>query len=238
MANNCCKKCQSGNQHIWYDESLLSVPAGSCFDACFWQEQNKVVGAAQGRGTTWFVQLEGLQGALRHYRRGGLFGRLVKDHYFFSGWENTRSYQEFQLLKRLADAGVHVPRPIAARATKSFFSYQADLLSEKIPEARDLVATLQAGSLSEAVYRRIGREIRKMHDIQVNHTDLNIHNLLLDNQGKVWIIDFDKCYEQSGSSWKQTNLDRLLRSFRKEKVKRDIQWEEQEFQSLLTGYQE
>ena len=238
MANSCCRQFHSGNQRIWYDESLLSVPPEACFDILFWQDRDRVVGSAQGRGTTWFIQLKGLQGALRHYRRGGLFGKLVKDHYLFSGWENTRSYQEFQLLKMLAEAGVHVPRPIAARARKGLFSYQADLLSEKVPDARDLVAILEAGSVSEDVYRRIGREIRKMHNTQVNHTDLNIHNLLLDNQGKVWIIDFDKCYEQPGSSWKQTNLDRLLRSFRKEKSKRNIHWEEQDFQSLLAGYQE
>lgn len=32
----------------------------------------------------------------------------------------------------------------------------------------------------------------KMHIASVNHTDLNIHNILIDDQGKVWAIDFDK----------------------------------------------
>ncbi len=84
-----------------------------------------------------------MQAALRHYRRGGLFGKLVKDNYWFSGWEQTRCAQEFQLLLTLINAGVHVPRPIAARAVKSGLTYQADLLSERIPNARDLVSILQ-----------------------------------------------------------------------------------------------
>ncbi len=39
-----------------------------------------------------------------------------------------------------------------------------------------------------------------MHDAQVNHTDLNIQNILIDEQEKVWFIVFDKCYVQIGDS--------------------------------------
>ncbi len=39
-------------------------------------------------------------------------------------------------------------------------------------------------------------EVRKMHDAGVNHTDLNIHNILLDTTKRV-IIDFDKCGHQA-----------------------------------------
>ena len=45
-----------------------------------------------------------------HYRRGGLFGKLVRDCYWFSGWDNTRSQQEFALLQHLRSAGVNVPQ--------------------------------------------------------------------------------------------------------------------------------
>lgn len=119
---------------------------------------------------------------------------------------------------------MNVPRPIAARAVKRTFCYQADLLSEKIPNARDLVSILQERPLPTEIYEKIGLEIRKMHDVQVNHTDLNIHNILIDDQEKVWIIDFDKCCQQQGESWKKENLDRLKRSFEKEVRKRGIHW--------------
>lgn len=210
------KTVQLDNQTIWYDETLLKEDPKQVFDAEFWQNTGKVIGNAQGRGTTWFVQTETIEAALRHYRRGGLFGKLVEDSYLFSSWEKTRSYQEFQLLNTLIEAGVNVPRPIAARAIKNGVTYKADLLSEKIPNAKDLVSILIEKPLSEDMYRKVGLEIRKMHDAQVNHTDLNIHNILIDEQDKVWIIDFDKCYQQSGNAWKQGNLERLKRSFEKE----------------------
>lgn len=218
------KTVQLDNQTIWYDETLLKEDPQQVFDAEFWQNAGKVIGSAQGRGTTWFVQTETIDAALRHYRRGGLFGKLVEDSYLFSSWEKTRSYQEFQLLNTLIEAGVNVPRPIAARAIKNGVTYKADLLSEKIPNAKDLVSILIEKPLSEDMYRKVGLEIRKMHDAQVNHTDLNIHNILIDEQDKVWIIDFDKCYQQSGNAWKQGNLERLKRSFEKEVDKRGIHY--------------
>ncbi len=232
------KQLDIDNVRIWYDGELLAEPAESAFDVEYWQQNGAVIGSAQGRGTTWFIQTQTMPAALRHYRRGGLFGKLVSDQYWFTGWENTRSYDEFHLLKRLAQAGVNVPRPIAARVERSGAIYRADLLSEKIADATDLVALLETQPLSAEQYQAIGREIAKMHKAQVNHTDLNIHNLLLDKDGKVWIIDFDKCYQQSGSDWQQNNLDRLLRSFRKEQKKRSIHWREDEFSHLLAGYKQ
>ncbi|PAU37271.1 3-deoxy-D-manno-octulosonic acid kinase [Vibrio coralliilyticus] len=226
------KTVQLDNQTIWYDETLLREDPKQVFDAEFWQNAGKVIGSAQGRGTTWFVQTETIEAALRHYRRGGLFGKLVEDSYLFSSWGKTRSYQEFQLLNTLIEAGVNVPRPIAARTVKSGVTYKADLLSEKIPNARDLVSILMERPLPAEMYQKIGLEIRKMHDAQVNHTDLNIHNILIDEHDKVWIIDFDKCFQQSGNGWKQSNLDRLKRSFEKEVGKCGIHWKLDDFQHL------
>jgi 3-deoxy-D-manno-octulosonic acid kinase len=226
------QKIQTIKQTIWYDDSILSDSPEQCCDPEYWQQQNKIIGSAQGRGTTWFVALDKIDAALRHYRRGGLFGKLIKDHYIFTGWEKTRSYQEFQLLNTLIEAGVNVPKPIAAKAVKRTFCYQADLLSEKIPNARDLVAILQERPLSQDMYQKIGRETRKMHAAQVNHTDLNIHNILIDDKENVWIIDFDKCHQQKGDDWKQGNWDRLKRSFIKEVNKRNIHWSGDEWAYL------
>ncbi|MEZ9547676.1 MULTISPECIES: 3-deoxy-D-manno-octulosonic acid kinase [Vibrio] len=228
------------NQTIWYDPELLAqVPEGDIaqiFEAEYWQQREAISGSAQGRGTTWFIQLDGMQAALRHYRRGGLFGKLVEDQYRFSDWECTRCAMELNVLKALANAGVNVPRPIAARAIKSGLLYRADLMSERIPKAKDLVDVLVNGPIDADVYRRIGQEIRKMHDAGVNHTDLNIHNILLDDSQRVWIIDFDKCGQQAGDGWKEGNLNRLKRSFLKEVHKRQIQWQVSDWGYLNDGY--
>ena len=232
------KTLEQNKHYIIFDDSLISDDIERCFDAQFWLKQDKVVGSAKGRGTTWFVQLTKMQAALRHYRRGGLFGKIISDHYLFNGWQKTRSVAEFHLLQTLKQHDVNVPKPIAARVIKRNFCYQADLLSEKIPNAQDLVAVLQQRPLTEAEYSAIAIQIKKMHQAQVNHTDLNIHNILLDNDGKAWIIDFDKCYQQQGEAWKEANLQRLLRSFNKELNKRQIKWTQNDWLCLLLAYQQ
>ncbi|WP_072670287.1 3-deoxy-D-manno-octulosonic acid kinase [Vibrio injensis] len=230
------KQCSLKQQMIWYDDQWVSEPLYDLFDVAYWHAEQKIIGSAKGRGTTWFVAMQHIEAALRHYHRGGLFGKVVSDQYWFQGWHKTRSYAEFHLLAHLRQQGVNVPRPIAARAVKRGLVYQADLLSEKITNARDLVAVLQETPLDEQHYFLIGQEIAKVHRAQVNHTDLNIHNILIDDQDKVWIIDFDKCHQQSGEKWKEANLQRLLRSFHKEQQRFGIHWQKQQWQSLLAGY--
>lgn len=230
------KTIEHNKLRIVFDDSLIHDDVEACFDAQYWKAQNKVIGSAQGRGTTWFVQLDEIEGALRHYRRGGLFGKIVSDHYIFTGWNKTRSLAEFHLLQTLNQAGVNVPKPVAAIAKKRMFCYQGDLLSEKIPNAEDLVSVLQQRTLTPDEYSAIAQQIKKMHQAQVNHTDLNIHNILLDKQSKAWLIDFDKCYQQSGENWKESNLQRLLRSFNKELNKRQIKWQHRDWEFLINAY--
>ncbi|MDE4025769.1 3-deoxy-D-manno-octulosonic acid kinase, partial [Glaesserella parasuis] len=47
-------------------------------------QSNRLLGSSKGRGTTWFLNTEkelGVNSVLRHYYRGGLFGKFVKDRY-------------------------------------------------------------------------------------------------------------------------------------------------------------
>lgn len=202
-------------------------------------ESERLLGASKGRGITWFLNTEqelGVNSVLRHYYRGGLFGKLVKDRYLFTGLRHTRAVKEFELLQQLHRWQLPVPRPIALKITHCVCFYQADILLEKIADTQDLSRILQERRLSETQYRQIGETIRRLHDCQVHHSDLNIHNILLDSHGKFWLIDFDKCQIQQGNEWKQANLDRLLRSFHKEKGRLQIQFEENDWQALMAGY--
>ena len=109
---------------------------------------------------------------------------------------------------------------------------------EKIPNTQDLSKLLQQAPLPLAQYHQIGKVIRAMHDRQVCHTDLNIHNILLDEKGQCWLIDFDKCKIQPNDDWKKDNLNRLLRSFHKEQTRLGIHFNETDWQAICEGYGE
>lgn len=200
---------------------------------------DRLLGSSTGRGITWFLKTEqeiGVNSVKRHYYRGGLFGKIIKDHYWFSGIERSRPAQEFQLLMQLHQWGLPVPQPIAFKLTRHWGCYQGDILLEKIADTQDLSQYLQQQALNDEAYQRIGQLIRQLHNHQVHHSDLNIHNILLDQQNTFWLIDFDKCQIQKGDEWKQGNLDRLLRSFHKEQKRLHIHFSDQNWQALLKGY--
>ena len=105
--------------------------------------------------------------------------------------------------------------------------------------AQYLTALLQIQQLPNDIWQAIGKLIRQLHDLQICHTDLNAHNILvqqLENEQKCWLIDFDKCGQTSGDSWKQGNLERLHRSFVKEVGRMNIQFNEENWTELLKGY--
>ena len=234
---------QADNQFLLFNAEPDSPEKLLFFTPHFWQQQGRVIGSAQGRGTTYFLQTEDLFGvncALRHYYRGGLWGKINRDLYWFSGLNHTRSFAEFHLLRRLREAGLPVPKPIGARIEKHGCFYRADLLSERIENAQDLTAFLQKTLLSAEQWQQIGRLIRRLHDLQICHSDLNAHNILCQQQNSTsqfWLIDFDKCGEKAGDAWKSDNLQRLKRSFLKEVNRMAIQFSEQDWQQLEKGYQ-
>lgn len=215
------------------------------FNANYWQQKGRILGSAQGRGTTWFLQTQdlfGVNATLRHYYRGGLLGKFVKDRYVFQQLTKTRSFSEFSLLNQLYQTGLPVPKPLGARVSKGKLGicYQADILAEKVEYAQDLTAFLQNNDLQPAQWVEIGKVIKQLHNQQVCHADLNAHNILVqqtDSTSKIWLIDFDKCAQKSGNAWKAANLRRLHRSFVKEVERMGIRFSQQNWQDLLAGYQ-
>ena len=201
-----------------YDPEMIGSDRieASFFDPEFWRRRRALVGQALGRGTTYFVRDGPRVYALRHYRRGGLLANWVSDRYFWLGCARTRPWQEWHLLKSMFDEGLPVPRPVAARAVRNPWSYSADLVTLLLPDCRSLADVLADGPLSQVFWVRIGETLRRFHHAGIDHADLNAHNILLNEKGEVYLIDFDKGRRRVGEdAWKSRNLSRLNRSLMK-----------------------
>lgn len=206
---------KSGNTTVWCNTALLAMDsAKTAFDPEGSEVQSLATGS--GRGQAQRLTLDGLDVVLRHYRRGGLVARFNPDRYPRSAPRDSRAMREFSLLRWMVARGLPVPTPVAARQQLAGKSYTADIIVAMIPNTRNLVQRLTEAPLDAAQWIAVGRAIRTVHDAQVFHSDLNAHNLLLDDKGCAWVVDFDKCDVRSGTEWKQANLNRLKRSLRKE----------------------
>ena len=142
-------------------------------------------------------------------------------------------------MRRLRAWDLPVPAPVAARQVRGLIGHTADIVVAMIPQTRNVAQALSEGPLPAADWIALGRAIRQLHDRQVFHSDLNCHNILLASDGQFWLIDFDKCDIRPSGSWRQQNLDRLLRSLEKERrLHTGFCWQPEQWQALLLGYQQ
>ncbi|WP_199610397.1 3-deoxy-D-manno-octulosonic acid kinase [Flocculibacter collagenilyticus] len=235
------EKIEADSDVIVYNPLFSYLPDAKWFTSCFWQKKGAISGKSKGRAITWFFRFKEHEFVLRHYYRGGLIGKFNKDLYIGMDEERSRAVKEFAMLKEMSNIGLPVPKPLAARIEKKWFCiYRADLIIERIANAKDLFQYLSKYPLNKSMWLKIGRTIADFHNNGVYHDDLNIHNIMLDKEHKCWLIDFDKGeIKKPSHSWQQENLKRLLRSFEKEKRQNvDLRWHLKDWDFLLQGYNE
>ena len=148
----------------------------------------------------------------KHYFRKGLMS-FLNDQYIIKKVQNTRSYKEFAILNHLYKSNFSTCKPIMGWVTYNYFYYTANLITKSLPSFT-LQRVLLATNMKDEWWKKIGIEIRKMHDLNIYHGDLNITNIMIDEEtGSISILDFDKsCFRKIKKHHIQSNLKRLKRS--------------------------
>ncbi|WP_076413164.1 3-deoxy-D-manno-octulosonic acid kinase [Shewanella sp. UCD-KL12] len=226
--------------HIAFCPPTSDAITNEWFTVEHWQKLSAVTGSSKGRYTTWFVKpqsSEQSEWVLRHYYRGGLIEKISKDSYLYTGLKRTRAVAELALLEQLYSEGFNVPRPVAANVERCGVHYRADIIIERVEGAQDLVAKLSQEPMSSTQWQDLGSCIAKFHQRGVYHADLNAKNILI-TDNKFYLIDFDRGeLRQPSPKWQGANLERLLRSFRKELTKLpSLAFTESDWQELILGY--
>ncbi len=190
-------------------------------------------GAFRGRGDLLRIPLNqaGPDCALvRHYRRGGLLGRLLGDRY----WGAGRFFEEARVTERARALGVAAPAVLGVRAEKVMCRwYRGDFATREITGSRDLAFYLQrwrdtgevpADPLRSSLARKLGELLRRMHDAGIVHADLNVKNLLVRIEPacpdgvQAFVVDLDKARicPSVPARLRAENLLRLYRSLEKQ----------------------
>ncbi len=236
QANN-LHTIKKNNLSIITSDSLKDEVNQQWFEQDYWMNQGRLLGANSGRGSTWVIKAEWGKWVIRHYFRGGLYAKLNRDRYFWTGLENTRAYREYQLLNKLQQLDLPSPKPVAALIVKKGLFYRNDLIMEHIQHKMTLAQAISSDDpMSLSIWHKIGTTIAQYHHNGIYHSDLNAHNILL-NDDQAFIIDFDKGEVRTPKTqWQQDNMNRLKRSVEKVSDNKHTEQLSQQWQSLLDGY--
>ena len=222
---------------ILYDDTLISEVDETLFDLEFWVNHEETQLINKGRGKVLLINCHGLPSVLKHYYRGGLVSNILSETYLWQGERNARSIKEFMVLQEMFQAGLPVPRPIAARVNRRGIFYTADLITSRIDNSSSMGDLLRENSLSSGLWKNIGSCIASFHKQGFYHHDLNIENILIDSDQKVFLLDFDKAVQMDPiNSMAQKNINRLQRSINKSYPNSSKQFPKAEWEILLAEH--
>jgi 3-deoxy-D-manno-octulosonic acid kinase len=201
---------KAGSGAIVYDGELLPVASIDWLQPKFWQIRGSVMGELGGRGQALVVETPSGPAVLRRYLRGGQIRRISVDRYLFTGFSSSRGFREWRVLDHLHKAGLPVPRPLAASCERAGLTYRAGLLTRLIPGARSLLEL--APELNETSIGNLAEVLQRFFATGLVHRDLNATNILLDQTGQWYLIDFDRATIRPGASRPGPMVRRLQRS--------------------------
>ncbi len=227
----------SGQSVIVYDDDLISHIDETLFDAARWSQAVAVDGIGSGRGKVLFIEHDDQQWVLRHYCRGGMARRLSADQFLWFGLHRTRAFREWALLEHMYSSVLPVPRPVAARVERRGVVYTADLITARIADVTTLSERLSGTAQSAETWRSVGKLIASFHTAGICHADLNAHNIQIDAENRLYLLDFDRGRAMDApGGWMQRNLDRLHRSLTKLLAQGVIHFSDGDWTDLLDGY--
>lgn len=174
---------------------------GSCLDldraatemllVLFQKPADTSKGILSGRAGPVMAEIPGVGAVVvKHYRRGGLVRHFVKDRYLGIGIPRPR--REYEMLETVRSLGVSSPEPMVWAVRGRLF-YRAFLVTRRIEGVRSL-SEMEGGNSDScrAAVEKAAGQIRILIENRIHHVDLHPGNVLLDREGQVYIIDFDK----------------------------------------------
>ncbi len=231
-------KNESARCYILQDENATEKLERHHFDTGNWQEKPGYRVVEGGRGGSIKIDLNGQAAILRQYRRGGLIKRISKDQYIWLGKSRSRPWREWCLLRAAKDAGLPVAKPLGACVWKAGLTYRAAIITAYLENTETLADFLTHSTLDQTLWYQLGLVIKNMQTLGFRHTDLNANNLLIDQDSRIYIIDFDKGRRMKQlDNWQWSALYRLQRSLIKIDKQKSLHYREDDWQALMDGYQ-
>ena len=223
-----------GRELIIYDATRLG--SGGALEKLLSEDGEVLQG---GRGVSVRIRCSSGDVIRRGYRRGGWMV-FLGDRHLRTGWSQSRPIREWRLLQALVREGLPVPRPLVARVSPWGIWYRGDIWMAAVPGVPLPEASQRTGGAGTGAAALIlGRVLRRLHDAGIDHPDLHVGNILVQDRGlgedDYTILDFDRARRRRSGRWCRRNLARLHRSLHRLALEGRMQ--EDWWKALLAGYE-
>jgi 3-deoxy-D-manno-octulosonic acid kinase len=224
--------------YILHDENAAGNLERKHFDLAYWQASAQYENVFGGRGGSIKISLHGKSAILRQYLRGGMMTRLSTDRYLWLGRNRTRAWREWLILKLAIEAGMPVPTPLGVCVCREGLLYRAAIITAYIDNSETLAERIAHSALGQKSWHQLGLLLKRFQGRYFRHADLNANNILIDEQDRFYIIDFDKARLMKNlDDWQWTPLRRLQRSLEKLDRQQKLNYRSTDWQALIDGYQ-
>lgn len=178
--------------------------------------------AMMGRGVSWAFDVDDEHWVVRHYRRGGMIARFLRDRYLRLG--PSRPYRELMASVATRAKDIRTPEVIGYVVYGGAPFYRADIATRWVPDSEDLASATFGPDLPSIAYQTAawaaaGELLRRMFEAGVVHADLNLRNILVAGREPpvAWLIDLDRCRvtDAPSDAARHAMLERFHRSRRK-----------------------
>jgi 3-deoxy-D-manno-octulosonic acid kinase len=116
--------------------------------------------------------------------------------------------------------------------------YRAALVTAYLEDTEMLTQRLEREKLAQETWYDLGLLIKRMHSEGIRHADLTSDNLLIDSRNHLFLVDFDQARIMNYiDDWQWSPIFRFQRSMEKRNRTRKLNYNEDDWQALMDGYQ-
>jgi hypothetical protein len=149
----------------------------------------------KGRGGVTLLDIKGGHIACRKYIHGGLL-RAITGDIFFSA---KRAMEELEILQYLKEKDFPVVQPYGLIIRENFVTKSLYILTVFEEKAADLLEVLSAstGKQRFRIIKMLAQIMWHMETLGVYHPDLHLNNALVNAEGTLTFLDFDRARRKS-----------------------------------------
>lgn len=211
------KDCLRGNRNGWRCAFFNSSSIFDLINLESLEAQQLVVPLRKLKNTSdTQVELLSINGHTYFSKVVDFSSRKIESRLKYCFWPTRGVWSAF-IAKRLTEAGISTPKPLAAGDKfHRGLVHTSGLITEALVDAQGLdryVRQLQEAEVLPLLCR-LGKFLRQIHDIGIYHGDVQLSNLYMHgNQLGVWDLDSVRLYDKIPTVCRDNDIGRLLSSF-------------------------